>query len=140
MQVDGNPNFQNYAYQYKINHEHLALKTKWIAENALNMNPYLSASIGVGLNHSYGYSINPLISQEIPPPPFRSHTEAAFSYTVGAGFQHTIDCHFTIALGYELSSWGHSSLNRAQGQTSGHGLRLNNLYDQGITFNVSYIL
>ena len=26
MQVDGNPNFQNYAYQYKINHEHIQRK------------------------------------------------------------------------------------------------------------------
>jgi opacity protein-like surface antigen len=140
IQVDGNPNFQNYEYQYKINHAHVALKSKWIAENELHLNPYLSASIGVGLNHSYDFSINPLISQEIPAPPFQSHTKVAFSYTLGAGFQHTIDCHYTIALGYELGSWGASSLNRAKGQTSGHGLRLNNLYTQSLMFNVTYIL
>lgn len=140
VQVDGDPNFQNFEYKYKINHEHLAFKTKWIAENPLNMNPYISASVGVGFNHSYGFSMNPLISQEIPPPPFKSHTDVAFSYTFGVGFQHTIDCHYTVALGYELASWGINSLNRAEGQTSSHGLRLSNLYTQGIAFNVSYIL
>jgi hypothetical protein len=139
IQVDGDPNFQNYEYSYKIGHEHLALKTKWIAENPLTMNPYLSASLGIGLNHSYDFSINPLISQEVPPPEFKSHTKVAFSYSIGAGFQHIINCHYSIALGYELVSWGTSSLNHADGQTSGHGPRLSNLYTQGLVFNVSYI-
>lgn len=140
IQVDGDPNFQNYEYKYKINHEHLALKSKWIAENTFDINPYISASIGVGLNHSYSFSINPLISQEIPPPPFKSHTKVAFSYTVGIGLQHTIDCHYTVALGYELGAWGASGLNRAEGQTLGNGLRLSNLYTQALAFNVTYIL
>lgn len=139
IQVDGDPNFQNYAYNYKIRHEHLALKTKWFIDNAFNMNPYVSASLGVGLNHSYSFSINPLISQEIPPPPFKSHTQTALSYSIGVGFERTLNCHYSIALGYELVSWGRSSLNRADGQTSSHGLRLNNLYTQGLVFNVSYI-
>ena len=139
IQVDGDPNFQNYEYNYKINHEHLALKTKWVAENAFNMNPYLSASLGVGLNKSYDFSINPVISQEVSPPPFKSHTKTAFSYSIGVGFQHTVNCHYSIALGYELVSWGASSLSRADGQTSGHGLRLSNLYTQGLSLNVNYL-
>ena len=140
VQEDGDSNFQNFAYLYKISHWHLALKSKWIVENPFNFNPYLSGSLGVGVNHSYGYHATPLISQEIAPPPFRPNTKAAFSFSFGAGFQHTLTNQVTVGLGYELVSWGASSLNRGAGQTLDSGLRLNNLYTHGIAFNVSYFL
>lgn len=140
IQEDDDLNFQNYSYQYKINHQHIALKAKGIYENAFNMNPYLSASLGVGLNRSYDYSSNPLISQEVSAPPFQAHTKVAFSYSLGAGFQHTVNQRMTVAVGYQLVSWGSSALNAADGQTSGRGLSLSNLYTQGIEFNVSYFI
>lgn len=140
VQEDGDPNFQNFSYQYKISHWHLSLKSKWIVENTLNLNPYLSGSLGVGVNRSYDYYATPLILQEIAPPPFRAQTQTAFSYSFGAGFQHTVTDHVTVALGYQLVSWGSSSLNRAVGQTSSTGLRLHNLYTHGIECNVSYFL
>jgi opacity protein-like surface antigen len=140
IQEDGDSGFENTSYQYKINHWHVALKTKWIAENSINMNPYLSGSIGVGFNHSFDYSVTPRILQEVPIPPFQSKTRTAFSYSLGAGFQHTVNSHITIALGYQLVSFGASALDRAEGQTFGRGLSLSNLYTQGIEFNVSYFL
>lgn len=140
MQEDGDPGFQNFSYQYDISHWHVALKSKWIAENTFNMNPYLSGSIGVGFNHSYSYSLTPVILQEVVIPPFESNTRASLTYSLGTGFQHTVNSHMTVALGYQLVSWGVSSLDRADGQTSGGGLRLSNLYTQGIEFNISYFL
>lgn len=140
IQVDGNQNFQNYAYQFKINHEHIALKSKWIFEQPLNINPYVSGSIGVGFNRSYGYAVTPILFQAVTMPPFQSHTQVAFSYGVGAGLQHSLNQHVTVALGYQLVSWGSSYLGRASEQTSDKGLGLNNLYSQGIEFNISYLL
>lgn len=140
MQEDGDPGFQNFSYLYKISHWHVALKSKWVAENAFNMNPYLGGSIGVGFNRSYGYNLTPVILQEVVIPPFQSNTKAALTYTLGAGFQHTVNSHMTVALGYQLVSWGASALDRADGQTSGNGLQLSNLYTQGIEFNISYFL
>ncbi|MCX7117287.1 MAG: porin family protein [Legionellales bacterium] len=140
IQEDASPNFQNYTYQYQISHGHIGLKTKWIAENSFNINPYLGASIGVGFNRSYGYTITPLIFQEVPAPPFQSTTKVVFSYGINAGFQHTLNQHFTCAIGYQLVSWGSSNLAQAAGQTSSRGLGLNNLYTQGVEFNVSYYL
>lgn len=140
VQEDANPNFQNYSYQYKIDHWHIAAKTKWIAENAYNMNPYFSGSIGVGFNHSTDYVETPLIFQEIDAPPFQSKTKVSFVYSLGTGFQHTVNEHISVSLGYQFVSWGASALNRAEGQTTGNGLSLNNLYTHGIEFNISYFL
>lgn len=140
IQEDADPNFQNFSYQYHISHWHIALKSKWIVENTFNLNPYISGSIGLGWNRSYGYAVTPLIFQEVAAPPFQSNTHTALSYSLGAGFQHTVNQHVTIALGYQLVSWGSSALNRATGQTSGKGLSLGTLYTQGIEFNVSYFL
>jgi len=140
IQVDGDPDFQNYTYQYKINHEHIALKSKWIFEPSLNINPYVSGSIGVGFNRSYEYSITPLIFQAVPMPPFQSHTQLGLGYSLGAGFQRDLSQHLAVALGYQFVSWGASHLHPASGQTLGKGLGLNNLYTQGIEFNISYLL
>lgn len=140
IQVDGNPNFQNYTYQFKLNHEHIALKSKWIFEQPLNINPYVSGSIGVGFNRSYGYAITPIIFQAVTMPPFQSHTQVGLSYGVGAGLQRSLSQHVMVALGYQLISWGPSHLGRASEQTSNKGPGINTLYSQGIEFNLSYLL
>lgn len=140
IQEDGDPNFQNYSYQYKIEHQHIALKSKWVAENSFNMNPYISGSLGVGFNRSYGYIATPLIFQEVNVPPFQPNTELVFSYSLGAGFQHILSQHIAIGVGYQLVSWGSSTLLRAEGQTSGNGLSLSNLYTHGVELNMSYFL
>ncbi len=140
IQEDGDPNFQDFSYQYQVGHEHIALKSKWIFDNSFNVNPYLSASIGVGMNHSYGYTITPIIFQAFTAPPFKSKTQAALSYSFGAGLQHAVNQHINIGLGYQLVSWGSNNLNPAEGQTSSKGLGLNTLYTQNIEFNISYLL
>ena len=140
IQVDGDPDFQNYTYQYQMNHEHIALKSKWIFEQPLHINPYVSGGIGVGFNRSYEYSITPLIFQAVPMPPFQPNTQVALSYSLGAGFQRDLSQHFAVALGYQFVSWGAGHLDPARGQTSSKGLGLNNLYTQGIEFTISYLL
>jgi hypothetical protein len=140
IQQNGDSGFQNYSYKYKIQHSHVALKSKWIAENSYNMNPYISGSIGVGFNRSYGYESTPLIFQVVPNPPFQSRSQVALTYSLGAGFQHIVNQHLSMGLGYQLVSWGANSLDRAEGQTLGKGLSLSTLYTHGVEFNVSYII
>lgn len=140
VQQNSDPDFQNFSYQYKLQHSHIALKSKWIAENSYNMNPYISGSLGVGFNRSYGYAATPLIFQAVPPPPFQAKNQVSFTYSLGAGFQHTINQQLSIGLGYQLVSWGASALSRAEGQTLGKGLSLNTLYTHGVEFNVSYLI
>ena len=140
IQVDGNPQFQNYAYQFKINHAHLSLKSKWIFEQPSNISPYVSGSMGVGFNRAYGYAMTPVIFQAVSMPPFQSHTQVALSYSVGVGFQRSLSQHVMVALGYQLVSWGSSHLGRASEQTSHQGLGFHDIYSQGIEFNLSYLL
>ena len=140
IQIDGNPNFQNYTYQYQINHEHIAFKSKWIFEQSLNINPYVSGSVGVGFNRSYGYSSTPLIFPSVSLPSFQSNTQVALSYSGGVGFERALNKNLTIALGYQLVSWGASHLGPLSGQTSNQGLSLNNIYTQGLEFNINYLL
>jgi hypothetical protein len=140
IQVDGDPNFQNYTYQYRINHEHIALKSKWIFQQSLNINPYISGSVGVGFNRSYQYAVTPIIFQALPMPLFQSNTQTVVSYSLGGGFQRTFGQHITAAVGYQFVSWGASHLAPASGQTSAKGLGLSNVYSQGIEFNISYLL
>lgn len=140
IQVDGDPNFQNYADQYKINHEHIALKSKWIFENSFNISPYVTGGLGIGFNRAYGYSMTPLIFPAVPMPPFQSYTQVALSYSAGAGFQRALSKHLKVAVGYQFISWGACHLAPASEQTSSKGLSLNNLYTQGIEFNLTYLL
>lgn len=140
IQQDGDSGFQNYTFQYKVQHSHLALKTKWIAENAYNMNPYLSGSIGVGFNRSYGFAASPIVLQAPPMPPFQDKNRTAFTYTLGAGFQHTVSEHLSFGLGYQFVSWGANSLARTEGQSLSNGLHLNSIYTHGVEFNISYLI
>ncbi len=136
---DANPDLLNYQYQYKISHEHLAVKTKWITENEYQLNPYLSGSIGLGFNYSYGYQASPLLFQEVLFPGFQSNFNTSFVYSFGAGFRRPITLHLSVDVGYQLVSWGGSSLSKAQGQAINDALSLGNLLTQGIEFTFTYL-
>ncbi|RUR11642.1 hypothetical protein [Legionella sp. km772] len=70
--------------------------------------------------------------------PAKNHT--SFTYTLGAGFQHTYNQNLSFGLGYQFVSWGDNSLGRALGQNLNQGLHLNSLYTHGVEFNLSYLI
>ena len=135
---DTDPSFNNYEYQYDVNHAHLALKGKLLAEFGQFAQPYVSASLGIGANRSHDFSITPLIYQEVPAPAFQNHTTMAFAYTLGFGGQTALSEHWQIGMGYELTSWGESKLDPASGQTMGIGLKLSNVYVNALRMTLSY--
>lgn len=136
---DANSQYSNYEYKYNINHAHLALKGKLLAEMGLVAQPYVSGSLGVGANQSHGFTITPIIYQEVPAPEFKDHTVMAFSYTLGFGAQTDLNEHWQIGIGYELTSWGNSQLAAAQGQQLHTGLELSNLYTNALQITLSYV-
>lgn len=136
---DADPLFANYLYNYKIQHTHVAVKGKLLADNGYWFIPWLSASLGVGFNQSYVFNDTPRIFQAIPNPHFTSHTNTAFTYTVGAGFQKVLTTHWQAGVGYEFSDWGSSNLGLAAEQTLNGGPRINHVYTNGLMFNVTYI-
>lgn len=135
---DANPNFNNYDYDYNINHAHIALKGKLIKPFQSSFEPYLSASVGVGFNHAYDFTITPKLYEEVAPPLFQSNTTTAFTYTAGAGLQRRMNHLWIVGLGYEFADWGKSRLSAAPGQTSGNGLSLNHIYTNQLQLSLSY--
>ena len=122
-----------------IQHTHVAVKGKLLADAGFWLIPWVSGSLGVGFNDAHGFHSAPLIFEALPTPDFSSHTQTTFTYTVGAGVQKALNAHWQVGAGYEFADWGKSSLGRAPEQTQNSGLALNHLYTNGVLFNLTYI-
>lgn len=137
---DADPTFNNYSYRYRVQHTHFALKGKLLADRGYWLIPWISGSIGVGINTAHAYKDTPLIFEALPNPYFGAHTQAAFTYTAGAGVQKQMTQNWQVGVGYEFADWGQSRLNRAAGQTLNSGLRMNHYYTNGVMFNLTYVV
>lgn len=136
---DANAEFDNFSYQYKVQHTYVAVKAKVLADVGYWAIPWISASLGAGFNDAHAFYNTPLIFQALPMANFNDHTTTSFTYTVSAGVQKAINSHWQVGVGYEFADWGKSALSRAPGQTMGSGLSLNHLYTNGVLFNISYL-
>jgi opacity protein-like surface antigen len=136
---DANPDFDNDSYHYKVSHTQLALQGRLISNSNFIVDPYVSASIGVGFNRAYDFTIQPKISEEVAAPPFSSNTTTTFTYSLGIGLQKTLTTNLQVALGYEFADWGKTQLSRATGQTVNQGLTLNHLYANQLQLSLFYI-
>ncbi len=134
------PQFNNFTYNYKIKHQRVTLKTALLKKIYTSWFPYLSASVGVGFNYASRFSYTPLLFEAIPPPPFSSKHTTAFTYTLGAGVQKSLDAHWRLGLGYECADWGPSSLGLVPSQTPNNQLKLGHLYTHELLFAVNYLL
>jgi opacity protein-like surface antigen len=133
------PQFNNYQYNYKIIHTHVAVKGKLLSDRGYIATPWINGSLGVGFNQAHSFNNTPTLSEALAMPNFASNTTTAFTYTVGAGFQRNLNQHWQAGIGYEFADWGKSSLNRASGQTMHTGLSLNHLYTNGFLLNLTYL-
>ncbi|CEG56862.1 outer membrane protein [Legionella fallonii] len=136
---DADPEFNNYIYSYKINHTHVALKGKLLADVGYIVSPYISGSIGVGFNRAHDFTNTPIIFEAITNPNFASRTQTAFSYTIGVGVQKALNERWQVGVGYELADWGQSQLGLAMGQTLGNGLSQSHTYTNGVLFSISCV-
>lgn len=134
---DADPAFDNYTYQYKIQHTQLAMKGKLLAEAKHGFIPWISATLGVGFNKAYGFTNTPTIPEALPNPNFTSHTQTAFTWAVGIGIQKILNPHWQVGIGYEFADWGKSNLGSAAGQTQNSGLSLSHLYTNGVLLNLT---
>lgn len=136
---DANPEFDNFVYSYKIQHTHVALKGKLLADAEFWLIPWVSGSLGVGFNNAYSFNDTPTIFEALHTSNFASNTQTSFTYTVGAGVQKVLNPHWQVGIGYEFADWGKSSLGRAEGQTLNNRLAFNHLYTNGLLLNLSYL-
>ena len=136
---DADPQFDNFTYKYKIQHAHIAAKTKLLMDAGFFFIPWISASAGVGFNNTHDFDNTPTIFEAIASPNFASNRTAAFTYTFGAGMQKAVTEHWQVGLGYEFADCGKSTLGPALGQTMNAGLKLSHLYTNGLLLNLTYI-
>lgn len=136
---DGDPEFNNHIYSYRVQHRHIAIKGKLLSDMGYFVIPWVSASAGVGSNRASSFSNTPIIFEALPNRNFASHTETAFTFTLGAGVQKELNENLQIGIGYEFADWGKSQLGRAEGQTLGTGLSLNHFYTNGVMVNLTFI-
>lgn len=138
---DADPAFNNFKFSYNVAQVRVALKGKLIATHtkfSKVVQPYLSASLGVGFNWANDYIATPRLFEAVSTPNFSANTTTSFSYTIGAGIQKSLNQHWHVGVGYELADWGKNQLGRAPGQTLGTGLSLQHLYTNEFQFTVSY--
>lgn len=64
---DADPEFDNFIYSYKLQHTHVAVKAKLLAELGLVAMPWVSGSIGVGFNDAHGFNNTPIILKHCLP-------------------------------------------------------------------------
>jgi opacity protein-like surface antigen len=136
---DADPSFDNFVYSYTIQHTHVALKGKLLADGGFWLIPWVSGSIGVGFNHAHAFNNIPTIFEALPTPDFASNTQTSFTYTVGVGVQKILNLHWQAGIGYEFADWGRSHLGQAEGQTLNRGLSLTHLYTNGFLLNLTYL-
>lgn len=134
------PVFDNFNYQYRLFHAHVAMKTKWLFDYwSEQWLPYFSGSLGVAFNNAYQFSMQSLIYEALPVPGFQDNQVSTVTYSLGAGVHKVINNHWQFGMGYEFSDWGYSILARAPNQTRSQGLKLNNFYTQQWMFTLNYL-
>lgn len=136
---DGEREFDNFDYDYKIQHTHLAAKGKLLFDTKHNFLPWISASLGVAWNNAHNFNSTPTIFEAVETPDFADHTQTSFTYTLSAGFQYAFNSKWQVGMGYEFADWGKSQFGKAQGQLSDDRLTLNHFYTNGLLVNLTYL-
>lgn len=136
---DADALFNNYTYNYRVRHTHLALKGKLLAaDRGYIVIPWISGSLGVGFNQAHDFSNTPTISAALTTPNFGNNTTTALVYTLGIGVERQLNLHWQMGVGYEFSDWGKNQLSTASDQTVNNGLSFAHLYINGLLFNLTY--
>lgn len=137
---NANPNLNDYTYKYNVTHGHVAVKGKLLADVGYGVRPYVSASIGIGVNKASDFSMSPKIYKEVIPPAFESHSTMTTPYTLGIGVQEVVNDNLQAGFGYEFVDWGKSELGRAPGQSLNTGLIENHIYTNVLLVTLTYIM
>jgi len=137
---DADPEFNNFTYKYKVQHTHIAIAGRLVGNCHRMLEPYISASVGLGFNRAFNFRVYPNIAEEVAAPPFNSDSTTTLSYTLGIGLQKSFNSHVQAAIGYEFADWGKIKLARAAGQTLNQGLTLNHLYAHQLQLSLFYII
>lgn len=135
---DADPEFNNYTYQYKVQHSYITIKEKIIANMGYSAMPWISGRLGLGFNRAHSFVNTPTIFEAIAMNNFSNSTESSFTYGIGVGLLKPVTKQWALGIGYEFSDWGTSSLDKAPGQSMNSGLSLSHLYTNNLKIELNY--
>ncbi|MGQ3890513.1 outer membrane protein [Legionella sp. CNM-4043-24] len=141
----GEPPFLASGYSYQVSNARVALKGKLVADWGYVVQPYFSASAGVGFNRSWNYGYDVPSSAFLPLPDIRpwlaDNTTVGFSYTAGLGVQANLSANWQAGAGYEFTDWGKTNFSRLRVQQVNRLTRYlytSNFYTNALQLSVTY--
>lgn len=137
---DAEPQFNNFEYNYDLQHAEVTLEAKLLADMGIVVYPWISGSIGAGFNRATNFTSTPIVCGVLPIPDFTDNTTTGFTYSFGAGLEYALKENLKVGIGYEFAHWGNSTLGRTPEQTLNSGLSFNSIYTNGISLNLNYIV
>jgi opacity protein-like surface antigen len=138
---DANIEFENHKFKYKVNHQHIAAKTKFLIQSSKTWKSWISLSAGIGRNRAHGFSNKPLIEEATVNPNFGDNTTTnAFTYRVGFGFEQVLSKNMSYSVGYEFADWGRFKLGKNSYQNTDKTIAQNNLYSHGLAVGLNFSL
>jgi opacity protein-like surface antigen len=133
--VIDDPNRNNFAFSYNVQHQRvgLALKGLWKCENWF---PYIEGGVGQAWNRVTDYE-QEIISPTAPfVQPVTGETHRDFSYTLGAGLERGFGKHWRVGLGYAYTDAGKI---RVENENTAKSANANNIQLQQILLSINYI-
>ena len=137
---EANPAFNNYDYYYLINHSHLNIKGKLLANFNWPVQPWISAGMGLGFNRSSEFNNTPSIFGAVTMPNFSSKTVTAFTYNLGLGAQYILNKNWQVGMSYEFADWGKSKLGSIDGIAINQSLSRAHNYSNSFLLNITYLV
>ena len=127
------------TYRYKLDHGRIDLKGKLIASSCRFAQPYISGSVGAGLNQSHDFRATTTRPFIYPVPWYADNSVLAFSYTLGLGLQKKLTPNWQVGIGYEFADLGRSYLGYDFSTTLINGPYLSHFYTNELLFSLSYL-
>ncbi|WP_133131335.1 outer membrane protein [Legionella yabuuchiae] len=129
-------------YEYQVGHGFVSARGKMILNPKLFfVQPFLTGSVGVGFNHTFGFRTYPLVDPTVATQWFRNYTDSfVLTYSVGAGLEKQLNSNWSIGVSYEFANWGENGLGRAfSSPWTYEGPQFTNLYAHNLLFSLSYL-
>lgn len=136
---DADSDFNNYNYTYQVNRSQVSAKGKLLSDVNMIVQPYVSASIGYGMNSAHDFTITPKIYEEVPAPAFLSRNVRGLNYAFGIGIQKVVNASWQFGVGYEFANLGKTGLGDAPDQTVNTGIKQSHLFTNQLLFSASYV-
>lgn len=125
-------------YNYSIANCRVLLESKLLYNFKQQYHPYAIIGAGQGWNRSYGYTEQPIDTNNVPMlQSFASRSTRTFTYEVGAGLDYDVNSSIRVGGGYRFADLGAAKLGISSVQATDDYLQYKHLYSNQVVFQIS---